>query len=78
MLGGISLQLVGITAYSVLATDFGIRCYLDKPFRQHNSELFGWTHSLDKNMIQMISTMLFTTVVLYIRSAQPVLSCFVK
>jgi RTA1 like protein len=67
MLVGICLQLIGLTAYSALAIEFGARYYYDRPMPRHESEMLRGSHKFTKSMSRLVQVMLFATIVLFIR-----------
>jgi len=73
MLGGIVVQLVAITIYVALATEFFVRFYIRRPVRQLNIAAEGADAgdekpSLDRNVQLMIFGLSFSTICIFIRS----------
>jgi hypothetical protein len=67
MLGGIIFQMVCITAYAMLATEFFLRFHYDKPVRSP-AKLEGPPTAMDKRMQIMIVALIFNTTCLFIRA----------
>jgi len=68
MLGGIIFQLIAITFYMVLATEFIYRYVNDKPFQRPDNEPPTGNYFLDKNMKSVLIGSAFASLALYVRS----------
>ncbi|KAJ3488238.1 hypothetical protein NLI96_g2984 [Meripilus lineatus] len=68
MLGGIIVQLVAIVIYMALAAEFVIRFVLNKPIRNAEGGRYEGTHQLDTKIKLMLTGLIFSSVVIFIRS----------
>ncbi|TFY57325.1 hypothetical protein EVJ58_g7088 [Rhodofomes roseus] len=67
MLAGICFQLAAITFYMILASEFVIRCLLDKPLHGADKAPPA-THALDRKHAIMLGALTFASICIYIRS----------
>jgi len=68
MLAGICFQLVAITFYMILASEFVIRYLLDKPLRAGDKTIKPATHTLDRKHAIVLGSLAFASICIYIRS----------
>ncbi|KAF9648845.1 RTA1-domain-containing protein [Thelephora ganbajun] len=68
MLGGIIFQMVAITVYMVLATEFVYRYLKDKPFQRPYNDPPTGNYFMDKNMKAMLLGCVFSSLAIYVRS----------
>ncbi|KAH9912224.1 RTA1 like protein-domain-containing protein [Fomitopsis serialis] len=59
---------VAITFYMILASEFVVRCLLDKPLRAGDKTVKPATHTLDRKHAIMLGALAFASICIYIRS----------
>ncbi|KAH7106661.1 RTA1-domain-containing protein, partial [Auriculariales sp. MPI-PUGE-AT-0066] len=65
MLVGIGIQFAALVIYSILATEFLVRVYTDRPMRRAN---FGSHVNMDEKIKMMITGLIISAVFLFIRT----------
>ena len=68
MLGGIIFQMIAITFYMGLATEFVYRYLSDKPFQRPDNEPPTGNYFMDKKMKTMLYGCAFSSLAIYVRS----------